>query len=137
MNKTTITRLAEELGSKGEWTKGIQIELHPNSFYCKYQFWNREPKVLIRAYNDERILEELKVLLFIIRWQDKREANYQLPNLFRKYLDKYGFVELYNIYKEDKMMTSGSEREEIEVFEKEWTYLIEKIKKENNVKFQM
>lgn len=134
MSKTIISKLVEELGGEGEWAKGIQIELHPNTFYCKYQFWNREPKVLIRAYNDERILEELKVLLFIIRWQDKRETNYQTPNLFKQYLGKYGFQELYNIYKEEKMMSSGIEREEIEVFEKEWNYLIGKIEKENYIK---
>lgn len=134
MNKTLLSKILEELGGEGEWTKGIQIELHANTFYCKYQFWNREPKVLIRSYNDEIILEELKVLLFIIRWQDKRETYYRLPNLFNKYLDKYGFVELYKIYKENKMTTSN-EREEIELFEKEWNYLIEKIKKKNNVKF--
>lgn len=134
MDKTLLSKLVEELGGEGEWTKGIQIELHPNTFYCKYQFWNREPKVIIRAYNDERILEELKVLLFIIRWKDKRETNYQLPNLFRKYLDKYGFVKLYNIYKEEKMMTPGIGREEIILFETEWNYLIKKIEKENNIK---
>lgn len=50
-------------------------------------------------------------------------------------MDKYGFVELYNIYREETMMSSGSESEEIELFEKEWSYLIDKIKKENNVKF--
>ena len=88
----------------------------------------------VEFFLDEIILEELKVLLFIIRWQDKRETYYRLPNLFNKYLDKYGFVELYKIYKENKMTTSN-EREEIELFEKEWNYLIEKIKKENNVKF--
>ena len=49
-------------------------------------------------------------------------------------MDKYGFVELYNIYKGNKMMTSGSEREEIILFETEWNYLIEKIEKENNIK---
>ena len=135
MNKTLLSKILEELGGEGEWTNGIQIELHPNTFYCKYQFWNREPKVLIRSYNEEIILEELKILLLIIRWQDKRETYYRLPNLFKQYLDKYGFVELYKIYKENKMMTTGSEREEIELFEKVWSCLIEKIKKKNNVNF--
>ena len=43
-------------------------------------------------------------------------------------------MELHKIYKENKMTTSN-EREEIELFEKEWNHLIEKIKKENNVKY--
>ena len=134
MNKTLLSKLVEELGGEEEWTKGVQIELHPNTFNYKYQFWGRESQPFIRAYDDDRILEELKVLLFIIRWQDKRETYYRLPNLFNKYLDKYGFVELYKIYKENKMTTSN-EREESELFEKEWNHLIEKIKKENNVKY--
>lgn len=135
MNKKAIVRLVELLGGEGEWTKGIEIALHPESIYCKFQFWNREPQIFERAYDDDKILNELKTLLFIIRWQDKRGINYQIPNSFKQYLDKYGFVELYNIYREESMMSSGSESEEIELFEKEWSYLIDKIKKENNVKF--
>ena len=135
MNKTLLSKLVEELGGEEEWTKGVQIELHPNTFNYKYQFWGRESQPLIRTYDDDGILEELKVLLFIIRWQDKRDINYRTPNLFKQYLGKYGLVKLYNTYKENKMMTSDNEREEIELFEKEWNYLIEKVKKENNLEF--